>query len=332
MTIARIQQIDLESTPYYHCISRCVRRAFLCGYDRLTRKNFSHRKTWIIKRIKFLSSLFAIDICAYAIMSNHYHIVLRVDTNCAQQWQPDEIIKRWRQLFGRTAGVDHTELDMAVCPQTIELWRSRLMSISWFMRCLNENIARQANKEDKCKGRFWEGRFKCQSLLDDMGLLLCMAYVDLNPIRAGMASTPETANFTSLEERIRYYQSQRKTAKCSGKTFQPPTLLPFQNGQSNIDCSTNLLPFALDDYLHLIDWAGRSIRTTKKGHIPTIVPPILHRLEINHEYWLNAVKYLDRQFYYYIGTVDSLKTICCNIKRSWLKGITAARALCERIL
>ena len=136
---ARSQIISLENIPYYHCIACCVRRAFLCGEDQFTGQNFDHRKQWLIEHFKFLSHVFAIDVCAYAVMSNHYHLVLYINNEKSQQW---------------------TELEI------LELWRERLSSISWYMRCLNETIARMANKEDKIKGRFWEGRFKSQALLD----------------------------------------------------------------------------------------------------------------------------------------------------------------------
>ena len=78
MTRARRDQVSLDSTPYYHCICRCVRRAFLCGEDSQSGRNFDHRKQWLVDRIKFLASIFSIDISAYAVMSNHYHLVVKV--------------------------------------------------------------------------------------------------------------------------------------------------------------------------------------------------------------------------------------------------------------
>ncbi len=75
MTKARRQLIDLQQTPYYHCICRCVRRAFLCGEDHLTGKNYEHRKAWVVERLALLADIFAIDVASFAVMSNHYHIV-----------------------------------------------------------------------------------------------------------------------------------------------------------------------------------------------------------------------------------------------------------------
>ena len=85
MTISRSQQIDLSVTPYYHCINRCVRRAFLCGEDKHTGQSYEHRRGWIADKIKSLSEVFAIDVAAYAVMNNHYHIVLRVDQESAER-------------------------------------------------------------------------------------------------------------------------------------------------------------------------------------------------------------------------------------------------------
>lgn len=195
MTRARRTLVDLDSTPYYHCISRCVRRAFLCGEDRLTGRSFDHRKQWIVDRLKALAAVFAMDICAYAVMNNHYHVVLYVDRARAEGWTVDEVLDRWYALFSGhmladryRAGESLSAAEWQALTDLVEIWRSRLMDLGWFMRCLNEPIARQANKEDACEGRFWEGRYKSQALLDEQALLSCMSYVDLNPIRAGEPS------------------------------------------------------------------------------------------------------------------------------------------------
>ncbi|PCJ11192.1 MAG: transposase, partial [Gammaproteobacteria bacterium] len=195
MTRARKELIAVEDTPFYHCISRCVRRAYLCGDDFQTNQNFDHRKAWLVDRSKFLASVFSIDICAYAIMSNHYHLVLFINQDEVNAWSEDEVIARWGRLFPVAAKsqknlmkLSKSKVDLAIHREKIEDWRANLANISWFMRCLNEYIARMANKEEGCTGRFWEGRFKSQALLDEKAVLSCMAYVDLNPIRATMAA------------------------------------------------------------------------------------------------------------------------------------------------
>lgn len=218
--------VSLEATPYYHCVSRCVRRAFLCGEDSLTGQSFEHRRQWIQERMLSLSKVFALDVCAYAVMSNHYHVVLHVDREAAKAWSEQEVIERWHQLF---TGHPHThrflagevllKVEQKLVAELAALWRDRLMDISWYMRCLNESIARQANEEDNCSGRFWEGRFKSQALLDEKALAACMAYVDLNPVRAGMAETPEESDYTSIQQRV-------TTAVSTNEGLQPTTLMP----------------------------------------------------------------------------------------------------------
>ncbi len=140
---------------------------------------------------------------------------MHVDADTANNWEQDEVIERWRKLFGGgvlleryIAGQCKTDAELDKVAEIAEVWRARLMDISWFMRCLNESIARQANKEDNCKGRFWEGRFKSQALLDEGALLACMVYVDLNPIRAGICETPEASDFTSIQQRMQAYQEK----------------------------------------------------------------------------------------------------------------------------
>jgi hypothetical protein len=99
MTRPRHTLVDLDATSYYHCVCRCVRRAFLWGEDHLTGKNYSHRKSWVVDRLAELENVFAIDIAAYAVMSNHYHVVLRVDQEEALRWDDIEVVQRWERLF-----------------------------------------------------------------------------------------------------------------------------------------------------------------------------------------------------------------------------------------
>lgn len=203
MTRPRSCLISLAETPWYHVVNRCVRRAFLCGQDAATGQCFEHRRGWIETRIRELASVFTIDVAAYAVMSNHYHAVLRVDAARAQALGDDEVLRRWTQLFTGPLLVQRYlggallgEAERLKVAEFAALYRQRLADVSWFMRVLNETIARQANAEDGCTGRFWEGRFKSQALLDEQALLAAMAYVDLNPIRAGIETKGHPLCFT----------------------------------------------------------------------------------------------------------------------------------------
>jgi REP element-mobilizing transposase RayT len=183
-----------------------VRRAFLCGDNSQSGKSFEHRRQWIEERLPEVAGVFAIDVAAYAVMSNHYHVVLHIDSETAESWTDDEVAERWHRLFHGSLlsqryvrSENLTDAEQKAVARQITEWRERLLSISWFMRCVNEPVAREANLEDNVSGHFWEGRFKSQALLDEKALAACLAYVDLNPIRAGMARTPESSDYTSIQ-------------------------------------------------------------------------------------------------------------------------------------
>lgn len=298
MTIPRSEQIDVTATPFYHCYTRCVRRSYLCGSDPLTGIDFSHRREWIVARLKQLTTIFAIKICAYAVMSNHYHLVLFVDLAQAQQWSFEEIYKRWKKLFPKDAKRWQT-VEQDLFKQRVELWRERLMSVSWFMRCLNETIACLANKEDGCTGSFWEGRFKSQALLDEGAVLAAMTYVDLNPIHANIAKTPETSDFTSIQERILCLKQQSQKSSDINATPQPEQLMPFKAFLHTL--SIPYIDMSLADYLLLVDYTGRAAREDKIGSIPNICEPILTRLKLNPSRWTEMVSGLAQEFSYAIG-------------------------------
>jgi REP element-mobilizing transposase RayT len=283
MARSRSTLISLETTPYYHCIARCVRRAFLCGNDKESGRSFDHRKTWLVQRFKLLAEVFAIDIPAYAVMSNHYHLVLHVDKGRSEAWSREEVIERWHRLYRGpelvqrfTLGELLSEAELDIVRRRVEIWRSRLTSISWFMSCLNYHIALHANKEDGCTGRFWEGRFTSQALLDAAALLSCMAYVDLNPIRVGIADSLEASDFTSIQDRIVEIQGQSVADK--------PSLMSFAESARD-EQQQACLPYNLKDYLELVDWTGRVIRNDKKGYIKPIQPKLLNVLGLSDKQW-----------------------------------------------
>ena len=305
MTRARRALIDTDTTPYYHCMARCVRRAFLWGEDHLTGTNYEHRKAWVVERLEVLVSMFAIKVCAYAVMSNHYHVVLHVDHQACDSWTDIEVLQRWTLLFTGPllvqqflAGAALDEASRNRVSEFVEEYRNRLQDISWFMRCLNEHLARKANEEDGCKGRFWEGRFKSQALLDDAALLTCMAYVDLNPVRAGLAKMPEDSDYTSLQLRIRQWKkSQEEAAPCQTSMLKPLCI----QGQKK----DTAIPFALTDYLELVDWSGRAVRDDKRGAIEHNLPPILQRLGVDPEEWLKTLQPEGQHFTQAVGRVGA---------------------------
>jgi REP element-mobilizing transposase RayT len=323
MTTARKQLISITDTPYYHCISRCVRRAFLCGEDKNTGQNFDHRRGWVESKLLALSQVFAIDVCAYAIMSNHTHMVLFIDEATAKAWSTTEVLERWHLLFKGTLitqqycrGEEIPDYLTATLLEITEVYRCRLMDISWFMRLLNQSIATQANQEDNCTGHFWEGRFKSQALLDEAALAACMAYVDLNPVRANIANTPESSDYTSVKQRV----ISAKKAK------QPAMLLPFV-GNPRKEMPKGL-PFELTDYLELIELTGRCIREDKAGHIEANQPTLLERLKISPENWLTLSKDFRKLFHGAVGHGDVLTDYCEN---KGLKRRANVRC-CEKLL
>lgn len=325
----RKQQVSLEATPYYHCVSRCVRRAFLCGTDHSTGQCYEHRRGWLEDKLLSLPEIFAVDIAAYAVMSNHYHVVLFIDDKKAKNWTDTEVIERWHLLFKGNLfsqrllkGEKLDNAQRARLQIYIEEWRSRLSSISWFMRVLNEAIAREANLEDKCSGRFWEGRFKSQALLDEAALAACMAYVDLNPVRAKIADTPEGSEHTSIKRRTK---KAKRSKQPNHPNQQAEVLLPFVgNPRQNIPKGIQM---KLTDYLELVDRTGRILRHDKRGAISKNAESILARLGIDDSQWLEMTEHFEDCFRTFAGGEQSLRTACATLNYQRPPGLSRCKSV-----
>jgi len=174
--MARINRREVLSEgeiQVVHCVNRCVRRGLLCGTDELTGQNYEHRREWIRNRLEFLAGIFGIDILGFSVMSNHLHAILRSRPDVVKDWTDEEVARRWWNLFpsrrnkdGSPAEPAETDLKslLADAKILVEL-RARLSSISWFMRCTSEVIARLANAEENCSGRFWKRPSQCTPVL-----------------------------------------------------------------------------------------------------------------------------------------------------------------------
>lgn len=317
MTQARSQLVPPGSDGTYHCVQRCVRRAFLCGVDDYTGKSFEYRKQWVEERLRLLSQCFAVSIHAYAVMSNHLHIVVQLAPGAAAAWSDADVAARWVRLFPPRQDAD--EAFEAKChrlmadPERLQRIRGRLCDLSWLMRCLAEPIARRANREDRCKGRFWEGRFKAQRLCDERALLAAMAYVDLNPVRAGIAHGLEDSAHTSARVRV----VQAGTAPEASTKPLGPILGVLQPS----------LAITTADYLQILDWTGRQLAPGKRGKITGDAPACLRAVDPDVARWTRRVRGIGSGYWRAVGSAEQLIALAKRIGQRWLKGLRLAERL-----
>ena len=269
MTRPRSELVDRENGGFYHLFSRCVRQAWLCGEDPNTGENFDHRRGWIERRMLLLAQVFAVDVYAYAVMSNHYHIVVNYCPARAQGWSDVEVAQRWLRVFGpRTADPQvRATLKAALLADPIRLGeiRQRLGDLSWFMRGLNENIARRANAEEDRTGRFWEGRFESRPLGDVQAAHACMVYNDLNPLRAGMVAKIDSPQETSLRRRL----EEVKTSPA--RLREPLRPLHLEGGSGRVvTTGETALETTLVEYLAQAKWTAARCRGERLGADPPL--------------------------------------------------------------
>jgi hypothetical protein len=337
--LARVEVFAADEIAIVHVMNRTVRRCFLMGYDPVSGRNYDHRKVWIDEQLVHQAKHFGIDLLCQAIMSNHLHLVLRSRPDVVQEWSDTEVARRWLMLCPRRRDeyrrpLEPTEFEINRIVNNKEKLaglRSRLSDISWWMRLLCQNIAQRANREDGEVGKFWQARYRAVRLLDEIAILSCAAYVDLNPIRAALAQTVATSDFTSAQKRSlglharAPHESQSECALSddfSGTASAAvrnehiaavdlrsaehlaPVELNERSGQPGPDanpegvrCSNKgFLPMSTAQYLSLLDWTTRQQRVAKPGRKPKQIRRLFNRLGISASVWNELVRNFGRLF------------------------------------
>ena len=367
--MSRVEVFAADEIAIVHVMNRTVRRCFLLGEDAVTGRNYDHRKVWIDEQLVHQAKYFGIDLLCQAILSNHFHLVLRSRPDAVKEWSDAAVARRWLMLCPerrdeKRRPLEPTEFEINSIvnnKEKLATVRSRLSDISWWMRLLSQSIAQRANKEDGEIGKFWQARYRAVRLLDETAILACAAYVDLNPIRAEMAQTIEASDFTSAQKRLTALRSsvtalagrsadraeilqgkkgKRRAAKeavaavnrreintlgeesrpedksgCIGRHLAP-VALKERNGKPGPDlnlqgarCSnTGFLPMSTTEYLALLEWTARQVRSDKSGATPKPFASVFERLGISPEAWNVLVGNFGRLFSVVAGkptTVDS---------------------------
>jgi REP element-mobilizing transposase RayT len=299
MTVARSQLVDVNVTPWYHVISETVRGAWLLGQGR------EDRKQWIEDRLEELSRVFAVEIAGFAVLDNHLHVLVRLCPELASTWTDEEVVRRWASVFP-PRGPDRAPLEISQAwldeklgdANFVAQTRLRLADLGWFMKCLKEPLARLANREDDCRGAFWQGRYKSIAILDDEALLATCAYIDLNPVAAGIGSTPEASPYTSVHSRIEHCREQDRlddlqaardgsvaAAEAARGLDADHWLCPLGDERGRGAVRVGVLEgLSLGSYLQLVDWTSRLVRNGK-ARVSAQVASILDRLGTSPEVW-----------------------------------------------
>lgn len=347
--LPRSKVFNPERMGVYHCIQRCVRRAFLCGQDEYSGKNFEHRREWIRQLLVKLAGIFAFEFMTYSVMSNHLHTVVRNRPDLADQWSDEEVARRWWQLYPKRRNPDGTPAEMTDSdmkmmlsdPAKLAEWRRRLKDISWLMKSLAEPIARQSNQEDGVTGRFWEGRFRCQELADEGALLACCIYVDLNPLRANLARSIEQAIYTSLYDRLRAEAArsgQQKGPQAEADAQADAWLAPLQLDPRNKPpdgpslsglriSDRGFLEMTLEEYRALAEWTFLNLTKSKADPIPKDLETLLRSRGLVPEYWCYVAERFDECFGRCVGRPKAVQEVAEVQNVKWIRGISQCRKM-----
>lgn len=241
---------------------------------------------------------------------------------------------------------EHVECERA--KDNVETLRMRLAAPSYFMAAYNENLARRINRAEQETGHLWEDRYQCRRLDCEAAILTCALYIDLNPIRAGEAETPEAARCTSAFKRIQILRaytgwfSEPRQQIPEDSIHAPYSWLSPLRLTDAMDSSPRgkaslaeehcwkqkgWLPMTTLEYLQTLDWAGRLFRQGKRGAIPRFLDPILRRLNLNacSERFLALVEDFHKRFGIVVGTGSQLKNLARKLGRTRHRGLGSCR-------
>ena len=257
MTRPRSEIVDRENGGIYHVGGRCVRRAMLLGEDPESGRDFSHRRGWIVNLALHFAEVFTVHVVEYAVMSNHYHLVVLYRPQDRLELSDEDVARRWLRLFP-PRDPQHLEARVAALledPERLAVLRDRLGDLSWYMARLNETVARRANAEDDCTGKFWQGRFASKDLPDERSVWACMAYDALNPVRADIADGVDDADHTGLQARVQEAEAEPE------RLDQPLAPLAVRDGRvASAPPPAPTLDISLRDYRAHVEWTAGLLR------------------------------------------------------------------------
>ena len=328
-----------------HVSNRCVRRAHLCGYDAETNTDFDYRRQWCRDRVEHLASCFSIDVVTFSIMNNHTHQVLRTRPDVVASFSDEEVVRRWLRISaklneqGQPKEATQKRINKELLnPERVAELRKRLSDVSWWMRYFSQYISCRCNQEDGVTGHFWEERFWHEVLASESQLLACMIYVDLNPVRAQMAATPEESDYTGAKERIddlriaasldtpgnlvlsisgdidETHQWERLGA--DGSAFLSPIEIREKEDPIGPDIEPGgkrasrkgVLGMSLTQYLKLLDFSGRILRGDKRGSIDSNLDPIMQRLPVSPKRLVRMISEVGKRLGHNFHKATKIKT------------------------
>ena len=346
----RSQVFDRDAIGVYHCFNRIVRRSYLCGVDPHTGRDYSHRRDWLYQRLQRLAQYFAIDVLAYAILSNHYHLVLRNRPDLVAAMDDVAVVKAWLMICPKSRQPDSgppvppTQAEIQAelkRPGHVAELRQRLSNPSWQIRQLSQYMGIRCNDEDQITGHFWEARFGMTRLLDEAAVLACLAYVDLNPLHAHLTDCLEGYPHVSIGERLRTLDDQaidtagwlapialseetsRRPVKVVNRLSREQLAAELQSQQDRL---LGCLPMDLQQYAALLRWLATRDRKQPAGDGEdeprrAACPELLRQFRLDPREFADLVRGFGRRFCTAAGCPASLQREAERRGKRRLRGI-----------